>query len=133
MLVHHLCIQTDKYEASKDFYLRVLGFELVKETPGFHSRDYNTWLKHGGLMIELQTGKAGSELIDFSKSNKGLVHFGVAVDDLEGLYKMFVDKGYDHFAYKEGKAIYEVKGGKLLKVIAPEGTIIEYRDQTEIG
>lgn len=57
MKIHHICIQTNTYEESKKFYMDILGFELVKETPNFHERDYNTWLDLNGFMIELQTGK----------------------------------------------------------------------------
>ena len=32
------------------------------------------------------------------------------------------------FALKDGRRIYAVNGGRLMKVIAPEGTIIEFRD-----
>jgi|GEM_PF-3614566 len=46
-IIHHVCIQTSKYEESLGFYTRILGFELVKETKNFHQRAFNTWLKLG--------------------------------------------------------------------------------------
>lgn len=126
--LHHLCIQTDTYDASLDFYRRIFEFEIVKETPGFHGRFYNTWLRHGSLMIELQTHKADEVLNAFSESNRGLVHFCFIVDDIEREYARIKQLGYDQFKQKNGADIYEVEGGKLFKVIAPEGTIIELRD-----
>lgn len=132
MVIHHLCIQTECYEASKGFYCDILGFEVIKETAGFHTRHYNTWLKSGGLMIELQTAKAGEVLKDFHKQTTGMVHFAVCVEDIEREYARIKGLGYDNFASKKGRDIYEVEGGKLMKLIAPEGTIIEFRDQQRI-
>lgn len=131
--LHHLCIQTDCYEASVDFYCRVLEFQVVKETPNFHDRFYNTWLKYGDLMIELQTNKVDETLKDYAYSNKGLAHFCFLVDDLEAEYERIKELGYHDFKSKNGEDIYIVEGGKLLKVVSPEGTIIELRDNHEIG
>lgn len=36
-MMHHVCIQTEKYEESLEFYMRILGFEIVQETPNFHN------------------------------------------------------------------------------------------------
>jgi glyoxylase I family protein len=40
--------------------------------------------------------------------------------------------GFNIFNSKGGKDIYKVENGKLFKIVAPEGTIIEIRDQAEI-
>lgn len=73
--IHHICIQTDDYNQSLDFYTKILRYEIVKETKDFHTRDYNTWLESDGFMIELQTNKAGENLAEYNKSSKGIVHF----------------------------------------------------------
>ena len=65
-MMHHVCIQTEKYEESLEFYMRILGFEIVQETPNFHNRAFNTWLKLGNFMIELQTAKQGETLNPWS-------------------------------------------------------------------
>jgi len=109
-----------------------MGFELVKETVGFHGRSYNTWLKHGNFMIELQTPKAGTAFKPWSNLNQGPVHMAFTTDDVDKAYKLILEKGHTQFKFKNGEPVYEVEGGKLLKVIAPEGTEIELRDQTEI-
>lgn len=130
--LHHLCIRTDCYEESLDFYCRIFDFKIVKETNNFHKRLYNTWLEYGQLMIELQTNKEGEELRDYSATNKGLVHFCFLVDDIELEYHRIKSLGYNDFKSKNGEDIYIVEGGKLLKVISPEGTIIELRDSEGI-
>lgn len=57
--VHHLCIQTNSYLETIEFYTKALGFEVVQESPNFRGRDFNTWLKLGDFYIEFQTGKQG--------------------------------------------------------------------------
>lgn len=53
--LHHICIQTNHYEESLKFYCKMLDMEIIEETPDFHGREYNTWIKNDSLCIELQT------------------------------------------------------------------------------
>ena len=39
-----------------------------------------------------------------------------------------IKRVYNNFKLKNGEIMYKVEGGNLFKVIAPEGTIIEIRD-----
>ena len=127
-MIHHICIQTEKYRESLDFYTRILDFEVISETPDFHNREYNTWLKLGDFMIELQTPKAGDKFNIWSSLNGGPVHMGFLVDNVEEEYKRIVDLGYNNFKLKNGEIVYKVKGESLFKIKAPEGTEIEIRD-----
>lgn len=123
--VHHLCIQTNQYQASLAFYQQI-GFELVHETPDFHGRAYNSWLQLGEFYIELQTGK--QELTQHeNKDYTGLVHFCIYVKELEAFIKkkQLPEK---LFVKKNDQQIYQVGSTNLCKVIAPEGTIVEFRD-----
>ncbi len=130
---HHICIQTEDYDASMRFYTELLGFELIKETAGFHTRDFNSWLRGGGVMIELQTPKHGTSFKSWSKLNAGPVHFALVVDDVRAAYDELKVAGWNHFKRKNGTEVYEVCGSSLFKVLAPEGTEIEIRDDPEIG
>lgn len=129
---HHVCIQTDNYEKSLHFYTKILGFKILSETPNFHGRDYNTWLGLAGFMIELQTPKKDEHLLKWSSSNAGPVHIAFLTDSVDEEYKRIVDLGHTNFKLKSGQAVYEVLGGKLLKVKAPEGTEIEFRENDDI-
>lgn len=131
-ICHHICIQTNAYAASKAFYMEMLGFELEKESPQFHGRDFNTWLKLGGFRIELQTPKAKGEFAPYNGEASGIVHFCFLVPSVEKVYLDLVQKGFRDFKLKEGKPLYEVEGSLLLKVKAPEGTIIEFREQESL-
>lgn len=129
-MFHHVCIQTTDYKASLEFYKDFLGFELIKESPGFHGREYNSWLRAGGCMIELQTPKENEEFIPWNKSNSGPVHIAFVVEDVQAMYTFLKSKGYSRFKVKNGLEVYEVEGSPLFKVKAPEGTEIEIRDNT---
>ncbi|ACO86027.1 TPA: VOC family protein [Clostridium botulinum] len=127
-MIHHICIQTEKYEESLHFYTRVLGFQIVKETPNFHGRAFNTWIKLGSFMIELQTPKEGDKFNKWNSLNAGPVHMAFMVDNVEQEYKRIKSLGYDNFKLKNGQVLYKVLGKSLAKIKAPEGTEIEIRD-----
>lgn len=130
MKIHHICIQTNTYEESKKFYMDILGFKLLKETPNFHGRDYNTWLDLNGFMIELQTDK---DILDkYNKESEGIVHFALYEDNIDEFVSKIKDNKDIKFKKKDGKVIYQVENSKLVKLIAPEGTIIEIRDKIEL-
>ena len=127
-MMHHVCIQTEKYKDSLDFYTRILGFEIIIETPNFHKRDFNTWLRLGDFMIELQTAKKGERLNQWSSLNEGIVHMCFLVENVQKEYERIKSLGYTRFKNKNGQEIYKVEDGYLFKVKAPEGTEIEIRD-----
>lgn len=126
---HHICIQTNNYEASKAFYVDLLDFKVIKETENFHNRAYNTWLKLDGMMIELQTGKNQIHFNAFDKEREGIPHFCLLVNDINAVYEHLIDCGFTNFKKKDGSVIYRVENCNLMKIAAPEGTIIEFRDQ----
>ena len=115
-MLHHVCIQTDKYKESLDFYTNVLGFKVIRESKDFHTRDYNTWIKFGEFMIELQTAKSNDTLHKWSSSNAGPVHLGFLVDDVQKEYDRIKNLGYTDFKLKNGQIVYEVEGEKLFKI-----------------
>ncbi|MFD2445270.1 VOC family protein [Bacillus sp. CGMCC 1.16607] len=129
--VHHICIQTNHYEESLHFYKELLGFELVSECPNFHNRHFNSWLRLGDFYIELQTGKVGENLSNINPNTQGIVHLCLWVEDLVEEVKKLKEWGVD-FILKDGQEIYHVENGSLCKIIAPEATIIELRDNKGI-
>lgn len=128
---HHICIQTNRYKQSLDFYTKLLGFTLALEHPNFHGRAYNSWLQLGDFYIELQTGKGNEVLSEPSKEVQGMVHFCLWVENIEEIVTELKEKGVK-FKRKNGKEIYDVEGGRLSKVYAPEGTLIELRENKGI-
>lgn len=132
--VHHVCIETDRYEESLGFYVGLLGFRVEEESRGFHGRAYNAWLRRDSAIIELQTPAEG-RIAPRSASGGaaarpgpelGLMHFCLEVDDLEATLADLESKGFRGFL--PGKRLYEVFGSRLSKLRAPEGTIVELRE-----
>ena len=130
MRIHHICIQTNCYQESKMFYTDILGFKLIQETKDFHGREYNTWFDLNGFMIELQTGK--DTLQKYTKEAEGIVHFALYEDNLEEFVSKIKNLDIVKFKKKDGNIIYNVENSKLVKIIAPEGTIVEIRDNENI-
>ena len=127
-ICHHICIQTNDYQESKAFYTEMMNFEVELETPNFHGRAFNTWLKLGDFRIELQTPKGADHFENYNKEAAGIVHFCMLVESVESVYQNLTAKGFKDFKLKDGQALYQVESSLLLKVQAPEGTIIEFRD-----
>lgn len=128
-MMHHVCIQTNNYKDSLEFYTKILGFEIIQETKNFHNRDYNTWLKLGTFMIELQTGKKEDKLTKWNKLNEGIVHMCFLVDNVQEELNRIKRLGYNDFKLKNNEALYKVEDSFLFKIKAPEGTEIEMRDK----
>jgi hypothetical protein len=66
------------------------------------------------------------------RNAEGIVHFCIYLDDIQSEYQRMKQLGYTSFLSKNGEDIYEVEGGRLFKIAAPEGTIIEIRDNKGI-
>ncbi|OPJ58715.1 VOC family protein [Clostridium chromiireducens] len=130
--MHHVCIQTSNYKKSLEFYTKILEFEVVQETKDFHGRDFNTWLKLGEFMIELQTSKKEDTLIKWNKLNEGIVHMCFLVDNVNEEFNRIKSLGYDNFKLKNNEIIYKVEDSFLFKIKAPEGTEVEIRDKNKI-
>ncbi len=128
MNIHHICIQTNNYKESLAFYIDILNFELIEETKNFNNREYNTWLKLDGFMIELQTSKNSNRLKPFKNETEGIVHFCLFSSNFNEVYSSINCNKKINFKLKNGNKIYRVGTNKLFKLIAPEGSIIEIRD-----
>ncbi len=131
MKIHHICIQTNSYDESINFYTNVLDFKIINVSEDFNNRKYNTWLELNNFMIELQTGKNNQILDKYNKAIEGIVHFCLYSSDFEVDYLRVKKNKLSHFLQKNEKDIYNINGNKLFKILAPEGTIIEVRNTIE--
>ena len=80
--IHHICIETDRYLESINFYRSAMGFVVIDETKNFHGRDYNTWIKNGNVIIELQTPKNCVSVKNDSAGTGVIAHVCFLVDNL---------------------------------------------------
>ena len=81
--------------------------------------------------MELQTGKQDEVLPAVNSNSEGLVHFCIWVEDLE-FEVARLQRMNTNFIRKNGEVIYHVENGDLCKLMAPEGTIIELRNNQGI-
>jgi len=126
MSFHHVCIETNTYTESICFYQKLFAFDIIEESKGFHGREYNTWLKNGDIIIELQTPKADHSKINYQLGTIGIMHICFVVNNLDEEIKRIKELGFNIF--KDGKEKYEICGKYITKIVAPEGTVIELRE-----
>ena len=79
-------------------------------------------------MMEGMRVTEGEKLKEYTSSSAGIVHMCFKVDDIKEEYNRIKSLGYDNFKRKNSEEIYKVENGYLFKIIAPEGTKIEFRD-----
>ena len=83
--IHHVALLTTPglYEASKDFYTRVLGFQILRETFREERNSYKLDLAIQGLyQIELFSFPDFRERASYPEA-KGLRHLAFSVKDIE--------------------------------------------------
>ncbi|GAA6323691.1 VOC family protein [Fusobacterium ulcerans] len=90
--IHHAAIICSNYEKSKDFYVNILGFKILKETYRSERKSYKLDLKIAGeYQIELFSFPDPPERIT-SPEAKGLRHLAFEVDDIENSVKYLNEK-----------------------------------------
>lgn len=92
--IHHIAIITSDYEKTMDFYVKKLGFEVIRE---------NHRAEKGDIKIDLRLGDCELELFVVSGSPKrqsypeayGLRHLAFAVADIEQTVKELQELGIE--------------------------------------
>jgi glyoxylase I family protein len=81
--IHHIAILTDNYQRSKEFYTKVLGFEIIQETYRKERDSYKLDLSVASkYQIELFSFPEYRERGSYPEA-KGLRHLAFAVEDVE--------------------------------------------------
>lgn len=90
--IHHAAIICSNYEKSKDFYVNILGFKILKETYRSERKSYKLDLEIAGeYQIELFSFPDPPERIT-SPEARGLRHLAFEVDDIESSVKYLNEK-----------------------------------------
>ena len=74
--IDHVALHVDDVKAAADFYVEVLGFERVHDSPGTEGKPIAYVRLSGGSMIELTTRPGGEPMSGF--------HLGLDCDDIQG-------------------------------------------------
>ncbi len=81
--IHHVAIICSNYEASKKFYIEVLGCQIIQETFRTERNSYKLDLEVGnGDMIELFSFPHPPERVNNPEAS-GLRHLAFAVEDID--------------------------------------------------
>ncbi|WP_339008191.1 VOC family protein [Fusobacterium varium] len=90
--IHHIAIICSNYEKSKNFYVNILGFKILKEVYRSERKSYKLDLEIAGeYQIELFSFPAPPERIT-SPEARGLRHLAFEVDDIENSVKYLNEK-----------------------------------------
>ncbi len=107
--VNHTGISVRDMERSLAFYRDLLGLDLIFDSDvddvaplnavvGMdHARGRVVWLRAGDTMIELWQwdNPQGRPLPhDYRPADKGVTHYALETDDVDGLYRRIVDAGF---------------------------------------
>jgi len=92
MRIHHIAIIASDYARAKDFYTRVLGFEIIRETHREERQSYK---------LDLRVGEAEIELFSFpnppprvnNPEARGLRHLAFTVPDYDAARERLIDFG----------------------------------------
>jgi glyoxylase I family protein len=123
--IHHVAIITANYETSKDFYTRILGFPIIKETYRKERDSFKLDLK--------LNHSAQIELFSFpnppSRPSRpeacGLRHLAFAVSDLDAAVQHLTSHGVD----VEPIRIDEITGRRFTFFSDPDDLPLEIYEQ----
>lgn len=120
--IHHIAILTNDYEASKRFYTKVLGFQVLAET---YRETRDSWkldlALEGKYTLELFSFPDFRERASFPEA-KGLRHLAFAVEDVELAARELREKGV---VQVEDIRTDELTGKKFLFFYDPNGQPLE--------
>lgn len=90
--IHHTAIICSDYEMSKDFYVNILGLEVIREVYREERDSYKLDLKIGNSEIELFSFKNPPKRLSYPEGC-GLRHLALEVDNIEEVVKELESKG----------------------------------------
>lgn len=105
--IHHVAIIVSNYEKSKDFYVNILGFEIIRGNYRKERDDYKLDLKLGDCELEIFGIKNSPKRVTRPEAC-GLRHLAFKVDCIENVVRELNEKGietepirYDDFTNKK--------------------------------
>ena len=94
--VHHIAVLCSDYEKSKDFYTRILGLEVVRETYRADRQSYKLDLAHNGrTIIELFSFPSPPQRLTHPEAT-GLRHLAFEVDNIEDICRSLDEMGVEY-------------------------------------
>ena len=92
--VHHVAIITSDYEKTVDFYVKKLGFEILRENHRPEKNDVKLDLKFGDMELEVFVVPNAPKRPNYPEA-QGLRHLAFKVDDVHAAAKWLNERGIE--------------------------------------
>jgi catechol 2,3-dioxygenase-like lactoylglutathione lyase family enzyme len=125
--VHSIAVQTANFEKAFDFYVRVLGLEILRIPYQFKTRRL-AWLGAGAVQLELYSVRAGMTADSYDGNRVGPDHVAFVVGDLDAMVS--------HLKSHEVRILRgplvppsgDPKQPRILFVEGPDGDELQFRE-----
>lgn len=121
--IHHIAIIASNYEASKNFYVNILGFKIIRENYREERQSYKLDLKIGTSEIELFSIPNAPARPSYPEAC-GLRHLAFGVNNIEKIVEELNSKG----VITEPIRIDEYTGKKFTFFSDPDGLPLELHE-----
>lgn len=121
--IHHLAIIVSDYEKSKDFYVNMLGLEIIRENYRQERGDYKLDLQLDGCELEIFSGKGNPKRPSYPEAY-GLRHLAFAVTNIEEVITELKAMGIE----TEDVRTDEITGKKMTFFFDPDGLPLELHE-----
>ena len=121
--IHHIAIIGKDYEASRHFYVDLLGFSVIRENYRRDRGDYKIDLACGQQEIELLIIKDAPERASYPEA-LGLRHLAFQVDSVEETVRRLQEKGI----HTEPVRLDDYAGKKMTFFQDPDGLPLEIHE-----
>jgi catechol 2,3-dioxygenase-like lactoylglutathione lyase family enzyme len=129
--IDHVAVQTSNLDTALDFYVGILGAELVVRQK--FKRRQIAWLRVGNVKIELFSEREGESLKEWSDFYSGPVHISFLVPNLDSFLREALAKGARFHPSHPEPFLPPVPGAsKIAYLLGPDGEEVEIRDRDDI-
>lgn len=125
--VHSVAVQTADFEKALDFYVRILGLEVLRAPFQFKTRQL-AWLRGGPVQIELYSIRAGVSPEPYDDNRVGPDHIAFVTDDLDALVLYFSGQNVKILRGPLIPPSGDPKQPRVLFVEGPDGDELQFRE-----
>lgn len=120
---HHIAIICSNYEKSMDFYVKKLGFSIIREVERPQQNDMLIMLQQGQIVLELFVKADAPQRVNNPEA-MGLRHLAFLVENIEPAVAWLNEKGIDTEPIREDK----INGGRFTFFKDPDGLPLELHE-----
>lgn len=121
--IHHIAIIVSDYEVSKNFYVNILGFRVLRENFRPERGDYKLDLELDGCELEIFSGRHNPPRASYPEAC-GLRHLAFMADDIEDAVRDLNLKGIE----TEPLRVDEFTGKRMTFFRDPDGLPLELHE-----